>query len=98
MAQGIDSSVAGAGDGALYRRLLRLARPYAPHLAALLLFDLLDGLAVLLTPLPLKIAIDSVLGARPLPGFLARVLPASATGSAEALLVVAVGLLLAVAL
>src|SRR5579885_3763422 len=85
-------------DGALYRRLGRLARPYARHLAALLLLDLLDSLSVLLTPLPLKIAIDSVLGSRPLPGPLARLLPESLTGSATALLVVAVGLLLSLAL
>lgn len=86
------------GDGALYRRLLRLARPYARHLAALLLLDLLDGLFVLLTPLPLKIAIDSVVGSRPLPRFLSQVLPDSVIESATALLVVAVGLLLSVAL
>jgi ATP-binding cassette, subfamily B, bacterial len=85
------------GDGALYRRLLRLAQPYTKHLAALFLLDLLDSLWVLLTPLPLKIAIDSVVGSRPLPGFLSRLLPDPNTGSA-ALLVVAVGLLLTIAL
>jgi ATP-binding cassette subfamily B protein len=86
------------GDSALYRRLLRLARPFGKHLAALLLLDLLDGLFVLLTPLPLKIVIDSVVGSRPPPRFLAPLLPEAVAESATALLVVAVGLLLSVAL
>ncbi|HKI36189.1 MAG TPA: ABC transporter ATP-binding protein [Gemmataceae bacterium] len=93
-----DRAAGPPGDGALYRRLLRLARPYTKYLSVLLLLDLLDSLSVLLTPLPLKIAIDSVIGSRPLPGFLARVLPESVAGSATALLVVAVGLLLSIAL
>jgi ATP-binding cassette subfamily B protein len=66
-------------------------------LIALLGLDLLGGLFVLLTPLPLKIVIDSVLGSRPLPGFLRHVLPEQVSGSA-ALLLGAVGLLLSVAL
>ena len=85
-------------DGALYRRLLRLARPFAGSLSALLGLDLLDALFVLLAPLPLKIVIDNVLGSRPLPGFLRHALPESVHGSAAALLVVAVGLLLSVTL
>jgi ATP-binding cassette, subfamily B, bacterial len=86
------------GDGALYRRLLRLARPHTKPLAGLLLLDLLESLLVLLTPLPLKIIVDSVVGSRPVPGFLGRVLPAAITGSAVALLVFAVALLIVVAL
>jgi ATP-binding cassette subfamily B protein len=86
------------GDGALYGKLLRLARPYAKYLAALLLLDVFDALIVLLTPLPLKIAIDSVLGSRPLPRFLGGTLPESVTESAAALLALAVGLLVCVTL
>jgi ATP-binding cassette subfamily B protein len=67
-------------------------------LSVLLGLELLGGLFVLLTPLPLKIAIDSVLGSRPLPGFLRSTLPEAVSGSATALLLVAVGLLLSVAL
>jgi ATP-binding cassette subfamily B protein len=85
-------------DGALYRRLLRLARPYVKFLPALLLLDLLDSLWVLLTPVPLKIAVDSVIGSRPLPGALGAVLPEAVTASAPALLAVAVGMVLLVAL
>src|SRR6516165_10355144 len=77
-------------DGSLLRRLLGLARPYAKHLTAAFLLDLSDGLWVLLAPLPLKIAIDNVIGARPLPGFLDRWLPESVATSAGALLALAV--------
>src|SRR5436309_590536 len=86
------------GDRTLFRRLLRLARPCAPQLAALLALDLFDGVWVLLTPLPLKIAIDSVLGARPLPGPLADLVPASVTESPTTLLSLAVGMLLVITL
>ena len=86
------------GDGALYRRLLRLARPYAPHLGALLLLELVDGLCVLLRPVPIKLAIDSVVGSRPLPPSLGWVMPRSVSASPGTLLAVALGLLLAVAL
>jgi ATP-binding cassette subfamily B protein len=84
-------------DLALYRRLLRQARPYARHLAGLFLLDLLASALVLLTPLPLKIAVDSVAGSHPLPGFLAW-LPDAVTGSGTAVLLLAAGLLVAVTL
>ena len=54
----------------LYRRLLRQARPYWAHIAGILLLGLLSTPLALLTPLPLKIAVDSVLGSQPLPDFL----------------------------
>ena len=85
------------GDLALYRRLIRQARPYWLHLAVLFGVGLLASPIALLNPVPLKIAVDSVLGTRPLPHFLHALLPATVVGSASALLAVAVGLLLAVA-
>jgi ATP-binding cassette, subfamily B, bacterial len=85
------------GGTGLYRRLLGLARPHTKPLAGLFLLDLLEAPAVLLTPLPLKIAVDSVVGSRPLPAFL-RWLPGPVTASATALLLAAAGLLLAVVL
>jgi ATP-binding cassette subfamily B protein len=57
-------------DRAVLARLVREARPCWPHLIALLLLGLLSAPLALLTPLPLKITVDSVLGAHPLPGFL----------------------------
>jgi ATP-binding cassette subfamily B protein len=51
----------------LYRRLLGQARPYWPHLAGLLALSLLAPALKLLSPLPLKFAVDGVLGGHPLP-------------------------------
>src|SRR3989440_515234 len=82
---------------ALYRRLLRQARPYWLHLAVLFGIGLLASPIALLNPVPLKIVVDSVLGSRPLPAWLAAALPAAATGSPATLLAVAIGLLIAVA-
>jgi ATP-binding cassette, subfamily B, bacterial len=82
----------------LYRRVLGQAQPYWPHLAGILLVSLLSTPLALLTPVPLKIAVDSVLGSQPVPGFLVVLLPAAVTRSAIAVLVLAVGLMVAIAL
>lgn len=71
----------------IYRRVLEQARPYRFQILALLALSLLSTPLGLLTPLALKIAVDSVIGDAPLPGFVDALLPASATGSANALLV-----------
>jgi ATP-binding cassette subfamily B protein len=84
---------------ALYRRLLRQARPYWPHLGGLFLLSLLASPLALLTPLPLKIAVDSVVGShRQIPGPLAALLPASVIRSHTAMLVVAAVLFVLIAL
>src|SRR5881396_86065 len=83
-------------DLALYRRLLRQARPYWLHLAGLFGIGLLASPLALLDPVPLKIVFDSVLGSHPLPAYVRAVLPSAVLGSAGALLV-AIGLLLGVA-
>src|SRR5207249_8609443 len=51
----------------------------------------------LLTPVPLKIAVDSVLGGHPLPVFLQPFFPETAAQSPTAILLFAIGLLVAVA-
>jgi ATP-binding cassette, subfamily B, bacterial len=84
-------------DLALFRRLLQQARPYSVHIVGIFLLGLLATPLGLLTPLPLKIAIDSAIGTHPLPRFLSRVLPASATRSPDAILAIAVVLLLGIA-
>jgi ATP-binding cassette, subfamily B, bacterial len=58
--------------------LVRLAgalRPYAGAISAVLAVDLLATPVALLMPLPLKIAVDSVLGHKALPGFVRVVTP-----------------------
>src|SRR2546430_16078448 len=72
-------------DVALYRRLLRQARPYWLHLAGLFGIGLLASPLALLDPVPLKIVFDSVLGSHPLPAYVRAVLPSAVRGSPRAL-------------
>ncbi len=83
-------------DLALYRRLWREARPYWPHLAGMFLLSLLATPIALLVPLPMKIIVDSVLGAHPLPRFIDVLLPL-AMHSKNALLALMVASLVAIA-
>ena len=85
------------GDFALYRRLARQARTSWAPLAALFLVGLLATPLALLTPLPLKIAVDSVLGSHPLPTFLDVLLPRAVRQSPNLLLVFVAVLAIAVA-
>ena len=83
-------------DFALYCRLFKWARPYWGHLAGLFLIGLLATPLALLVPLPLKIALDSGLGGKPLPHLLRPFVPAGFRLSPSSALLVAVGLLIAV--
>lgn len=85
-------------DFTIYRRLLRQARPYWFHIVGIFLLDLLSTPLALLTPLPLKIAVDSVIGSQPVPGFFDALLPAAVTRSDTALLVFAASLVVIIAL
>ena len=76
-------------DLALYLRLLREARPHWRLIVVLFSLSLLATPIALLLPLPLKIAIDSIVGSEPVPAALQRLLPASLLGSANTLLPVA---------
>src|SRR5947208_7648867 len=87
-----------SSDLRIYSRLLREARPYWRHMAALLALSLLATPAALLVPVPLKIAVDSVIGSHPAPGLLRALLPASVAGSPTGLLVAVAVLLVGVAL
>jgi ATP-binding cassette subfamily B protein len=80
------------------RHLLRLARPYWPHLAATFLLSLLAAPIALLLAFPLKMVVDNVIGSRPLPHFLVSMLPAAMSASKSAHLFLAVGLLLLLSL
>jgi ATP-binding cassette, subfamily B, bacterial len=82
----------------LYGRLYRHAAPYRLQLGALLLLSLVATPIALLTPLPLKITVDSLTGTEAVPGFLRALVPESAVQSQPAVLALAVGMLLAVAL
>ncbi|MBP2235308.1 ATP-binding cassette subfamily B protein [Sinorhizobium kostiense] len=84
-------------DVDLFRRLLSQAAPHRLHLLGILLIGLLWSPIALLTPLPLKIAVDSAVGAQPLPGSLGTLLPVPAARPLAAL-AVAVGLAVALAI
>jgi ATP-binding cassette subfamily B protein len=90
--------MAGQSDLTRYARLLKEARPHWLLIGALFLLSLLSTPIALLMPLPLKIAIDSVLGSESLPASLHALLPAGILGSQGALLVLATAAVLAIAL
>jgi ATP-binding cassette subfamily B protein len=75
-----------------------LAQPYWPHLTGIFLLSLIAAPIGLLLAFPLKIAVDNVIGSRPLPGTFTALLPAAWQGSKSASLILAVGLLLALSL
>jgi hypothetical protein len=75
------------------KRLIKQARPYWPHLAGVLILSLAAAPLTLLLPLPLKIAVDSVISSQPAPGFVMWVLPAAKASSAAGLLGIAAGML-----
>jgi ATP-binding cassette subfamily B protein len=67
------------GGRRLYRRLARELRSYWPLLLGLLILSMLATPLTLLTPVPLKIVVDSALGSHPPPPVLDVVLPESDT-------------------
>ena len=80
-------------DLRLYGRLAGQARPQWLQLSVLLVVSLLAVPLALLAPVPLKIAVDSVIGTEPLSSFLASILPQSVQDSNTGLLLFCVGLL-----
>jgi len=76
-------------DVLLYRRLLQQTRPYWPHITGIFLLDLVATPLALLGPIPLKIAVDTVVGSDPLPNFLDALLPDAVRHSSVWLLSVA---------
>jgi ATP-binding cassette, subfamily B, bacterial len=76
----------------LYRRLMLEARPYWRHISALFALSLLSSVLALLAPIPLMIAVDSVVGSHPLPGLIGAITPAGPSDSQTFVLLVAAGL------
>jgi ATP-binding cassette subfamily B protein len=83
-------------DIVLFKRLLGEARPYWRHIGLIFVVSLLAAPLTLLTPVPLKIAVDSVIGTHPVPGFLDALFPAAVTGS-DTLLAVLAGMFILIA-
>lgn len=74
----------------MVRRLARHLRPYWGLLALIIAVDLVAVPLALLTPLPLKVAVDNAIGGQPLPAWAAPWLPEGGAGVALALAVVLV--------
>src|SRR5262245_8394420 len=85
-------------DIALFRRLTSEARPFWPHIAGMFALSLLSVPLTLLIPLPLKIAIDSVLGSHEVPATLAMFLPAGVNKSDWHMIMLVAGLIILLAL
>jgi ATP-binding cassette subfamily B protein len=83
---------------ALYWRLLMQARPCWRNLAALFALSLIAPAIKLLSPLPLKIVVDSVLGSHPPPQWLSPLWAILGSPSRGLLLAAAVALLILAAL
>lgn len=86
-----------AADVDLYRRLLLQARRYWPHIGALFLLSLLSSPLALLAPIPLKIAVDNILGSQPYPVALTALLPQRMLHSDTAMIALVAGLFVAIA-
>ena len=80
-------------DLAIFRRILQQARPFWPHIGGILILSLLATPLALLTPVPLKVVVDNVLGDQAPPWFIPAVIRDS-----TAMLWVAAGLLIVLAL
>jgi ATP-binding cassette subfamily B protein len=85
-------------DFSILRRLGHEARPFRLHIVAVFVLGVLATPLALLTPVALKVAVDSVLGDHPLPGFLAAIVPAGVESSNQALLLFTAALFAAVAM
>jgi ATP-binding cassette subfamily B protein len=84
-------------DLAIYRRLASETRPYRPHIAGIFVISMLSAPLTLLTPVPLAVAVDSVIGTKPLPGFLEAITPSALSSSQDGILILVAVMFLAVA-
>lgn len=74
-------------DVALLTRLAKQAQPYWGHIAAIFALRVCGVPLTLLTPIPLKIAVDSIVGSAPIPGFIDSMILDTWTNSPFTLLI-----------
>jgi len=77
----------------MLRRLLSELRPYILSILFVFAISLTAIPLALVSPLPIKIIVDNVIGTRPLPGYLRIITTNSSQVSAQALVVIAIGIL-----
>ena len=75
-----------SNDAVIVARLLNQARPFTGPLLAVFALGLLSAPLALLTPVPLKLAVDHVIGSNPLPAGVQAWLPAAVLDNTAALL------------
>ena len=85
-------------DLAIYKRLLLEAKPFWPNICGLFALSLLAIPLTLLTPIPLMIVADSVLGDHELPAWMAWIFPAGTPHGSTVVLASVAGMLVAIAL
>ncbi len=85
-------------DFRLVARIVRETRRYWLHIVGLFFISLLSTPLALLGPVPLKIAVDNVLGTDPLPAILEPIVPDGIEGSPTRLLIFAAILVVVIAL
>ncbi|UCE00230.1 MAG: ABC transporter ATP-binding protein [Chloroflexota bacterium] len=81
-------------DLTLYQKLLLQARPHWKYILGIFLIDLLETPLTLLVPIPLKIAVDNVLGDERLPEFIYDIFPVAGRSDLAILLLAAILLVL----
>src|SRR5256885_4242477 len=77
----------------MLRRLLSELRPYMLSILFVFAISLTAIPLALVSPLPIKLIVDNVIGTRPLPGYLRIITTDSSQVSAQALVVIAIGIL-----
>ena len=82
----------------VWSRLFAFVRPYRVHLALTFLLATTATPLALLAPIPLKIAVDSTIGDRPMPGVLTAILVAAGSTSVTARLILLAAVLIGVTL
>jgi ATP-binding cassette subfamily B protein len=78
---------------AILSRVIKQARSYWANLVVLVVLSVTAAPLALLLPLPLKIAVDNVIGSKPIPAFLAGLFPSDKSSIAVTMLAIAAGLL-----
>ncbi len=89
---------APATESRLYKRIVSLSRPCWPQLLAITLLSLISTPIALLSPLPLKIAVDSVIGEKAMPHWVYLWAPSAWYPTKATSLMFAAGLLLVIAI
>jgi ATP-binding cassette, subfamily B, bacterial len=82
----------------LYRRLLWEAKPYWLHILSFFLLSLVATPVALLAPLPLKIAVDSVIGSEPPPWIVQVLVPGAQKSGSTAVLLLLGAMVILIAL